>query len=211
MSRFLRTTFFVIFCALFSLRCALPAAAQFDTGSILGTVTDQSGAILAGATIALQDLNRATIVKAVTGKDGSYQFPSVPISHYRITTEHAGFGTQTSQPFELTIDSRQRVDFHLGLDQVQTSVNVQATVPVLQNESSDRGLTVEAQQIKELPLNGRYYSDLVLLSPGVIPSPSAFGSSSSFREGSFNVDGLRSTTNNYVLDGLDNNYFGTSN
>ncbi len=198
-------------CALTPFVCALPAFGQFDAGAVLGTVTDQSGAVVLGATIALQDLNRGTKVTTVTGKGGTYQFPSVPISRYRLTTEQAGFGKQISQPFDLTIDSRQRVDFHLALVQVQTSVDVQATVPVLQNDSSDRGLTVEAQQIKELPLNGRYYSDLVLLSPGVVPAPSAFGSSSSFREGSFNVDGLRSTANNYVLDGLDNNYFGTSN
>jgi hypothetical protein len=205
MSKFLFRLLLCVFC------CVLPAAAQFDAGSILGSVTDQSGAAVPGVKITLSDLNRGTQVSVTSGADGSYQFASTPISRYQLKTEREGFGPQISQPFNLTIDSRQRVDFRLKLAQIQTSVEVEAVAPPLQSDSSDRGQTIAAQQVRELPLNGRYYSDLVLLSSGVVPSPSSFGSSSSFREGSFNVDGLRSTTNNYILDGLDNNYFGTSN
>ncbi|MGI4853886.1 MAG: carboxypeptidase regulatory-like domain-containing protein [Janthinobacterium lividum] len=189
----------------------LSASAQFDTGAVVGTVRDAAGASVAGATLTLSDLSRGNTFHAVSGADGGYQFPSIPISRYSLTVTGGGFGTQASQPFQLTLDARQRVDFALTVAQVQTTVEVQADVPALQVDSADRGQTIAADQIRELPLNGRYYSDLVLLSTGVTPSPSAFGSSSSFREGSFSVNGLRSTTNNYVLDGLDNNYFGTSN
>ena len=185
--------------------------AQFDTGAILGTVTDDKSATVSGAKITLEDINRGARLYATTGDDGVFQFPSAPIGRYRIHTEHAGFGIQTSQVFQLSIGTRQRIDFKLHVEQVQSTVEVQATVPIVQIDSSDRGQTIDASQIRELPLNGRYYSDLVLLSTGVMRSPSSFGSSSSFREGSFNVNGLRSTTNNFILDGLDNNYFGTSN
>ena len=180
-------------------------------GVVVGTVRDASGSNVAGARVSLTDLSRGSTRTTLAAADGTYQFPSVPISRYSITVMGAGFGSQTSQPFQLTIDARQRVDFALTVAQVQTMVDVEANVTALQVESADRGQTIEAEQIRELPLNGRYYSDLVLFSTGVTPAPSAFGSSSSFREGSFNVNGLRSTTNNFVLDGLDNNYFGTSN
>lgn len=166
---------------------------------------------MAGARLTLSDLSRGSSFTVVSSSDGTYQFLSIPISKYRLTIESGGFGTQASEPFQLTLDARQRVDFSLTVAQLQTTVDVQASVAVVQVDSSDRGQTIDAQQVRELPLNGRYYSDLVLLSTGVTPSPSSFGSSSSFREGSFNVNGLRSTTNNYILDGLDNNYFGTSN
>jgi hypothetical protein len=87
--------------------CALPGIAQFDTGAILGTVTDQHGASLANTQITLEDVNRGTKISVITAADGSYQFPSASISRYRITTKHAGFGIQTSQIFALTIDARQ--------------------------------------------------------------------------------------------------------
>ena len=192
--------------------CAVVSArAQFDTGAVVGTVRDAAGSSVAGARLLLTDLSRGTTLATVASSDGTYQFPSVPIGRYSLTVNGNGFGTQASQPFQVTVDARQRVDFALTVAQLQTTVEVQASVPVLQVDSADRGQTIQAEQIRELPLNGRYYSDLVLLSTGVVPAPSAYGSSSSFREGSFNVNGLRSTTNNYVLDGLDNNYFGTSN
>ncbi len=200
-----------LFLFVLGLFCPLSALSQFDTGSILGTVTDARGSLVSSARISLEDVTRGTTLTTVTGTDGNFQFPSAPIGRYRIKTEHAGFGVQSSQVFQLTIGARQRIDFELHVEQVQSVVEVQATVPIVQVDSSDRGQTIDASQIKELPLNGRYYSDLVLLSTGVIRSPSSFGSSSAFREGSFNVNGLRSTTNNFLMDGLDNNYFGTSN
>jgi hypothetical protein len=191
--------------------CSRTGLAQFDSGAILGTVTDGSSSLISGARITLEDVNRGVTTSTVTASDGTFQFPVTPISRYRIRTEATGFGVQTSQIFQLSIGARQRVDFHLHVEQLQSTIEVQATVPLVQIESSDRGQTIDAAQIKELPLNGRYYSDLVLLSTGVVRSPSSYGGSSSFREGSFNVNGLRSTSKNFILDGLDNNYFGTSN
>jgi hypothetical protein len=187
------------------------ARAQFDSGAVLGSVTDETKLPISDAKITLEDVNRGTRSSITSGTNGVFQFPSVPIGRYHIRTQHAGFGEQVSQDFDLTIGARQRIDFELRPEQVSSVVDVKADVPLLQTENSDRGQTINAAQIRELPLNGRYYSDLVLLGTGVMRSPSSYGSSSSFREGSFNVNGLRSTTNNFVLDGLDNNYFGTSN
>jgi hypothetical protein len=191
--------------------CPVISWAQFDTGTVLGTVTDERNAVISDARVTLDDINHGTTVSVSTGNDGMFQFPSTPIGRYRIRIEHTGFAPQVTQEFQLTIGARQRVDFQLHVEQVQSTVDVQATVPLVQVDSSDRGQTIDAAQIRELPLNGRYYSDLVLLGTGVLRSPSSYGASSSFREGSVNVNGLRSTANNFLMDGLDNNYFGTSN
>src|ERR1019366_5100735 len=143
------------------LLCSLHGFCQFDAGSILGAVTDGAGNQISGVKITLEDVNRGVTVTTLTGSDGAFQFPSVPISRYHIRTEATGFGVQTSQVFQLTLGARQRVDFQLHVEQVQTTVSVQATVPLVQAESSDRGQTIDAAQVRELPLNGRYYSDLV--------------------------------------------------
>src|SRR6187402_776335 len=200
--------FFFLVCLVL---CPIAAFSQFDTGTVLGTVTDDKNNSVSDAKIFLEDTDRGTTLSTVSSSGGAFQFPSSPTGHYRIRAEHAGFGVQTGQIFQLTIGARQRIDFQLHIEEVKSNIEVQATVPIVQVDSSDRGQTIDAAQIRELPLNGRYYSDLVLLSTGVMRSPSSFGSSSVFREGSFNVNGLRSTTNNFLLDGLDNNYFGTSN
>jgi hypothetical protein len=203
----LKFRFLLVFLLLMPVVCF----AQFDSGAILGTIVDDHSAALSGVRITLEDIHRGTTTKTTTDNEGTFQFPSTPIGIYRIRTERAGFGIQTSQAFQLTIGARQRVDFHLHVAQVESTINVEANMPLIQAESSDRGQTVAAEQIGQLPLNGRYYSDLVLLSTGVMRAPSSYGASSSFREGSFIVNGLRSTTTNFVLDGIDNNYSGTSN
>lgn len=186
------------------------AYGQFDTGTVLGTVSDISGASISSAKVTLEEVRKGISLSSRTGENGAYEVLSIPIGRYKIRVEQTGFRTQLSQEFELTIGSRQRVDFKLDLDSVQTSVQVVADVALIQTDSSDRGQTIAAPQIRELPLNGRAYSELIYLSTGIVRAPSS-GVGSAQREASFNVNGLRSTANNFLLDGLDNNYFGTSN
>jgi hypothetical protein len=184
--------------------------AQFDTGSVLGTVLDGSQSPVPGATVVVEDLRQGITRKTQSSLSGSFEFPAIPIGRYKLRVEQPGFKAQSSQEFNLTIAARQRVDFRLELDSVQSTVQVTADVPLLQTDSSDRGQTIAAAQIRELPLNGRAYSELIYLSTGIVRTPSS-GVGSAQREGSFSVNGLRSTANNFLLDGLDNNYFGTSN
>lgn len=188
----------------------VPALGQFDTGSVLGTLLDTTGAPVSGATIQMEEVRKGVKLSARSGNAGNYEFIAIPIGRYRLRVEQSGFRAQSSQEFELTIGVRQRVDFRLEVDSVQTSVQVTAEVPILQTDSSDRGQTIAAQQIRELPLAGRAYSELIYLSSGIVRTPSS-GIGSAQREASFSVNGLRSTANNFLLDGLDNNYFGTSN
>jgi hypothetical protein len=185
--------------------------AQFDTGSVLGTAVDPSGAYIPDAHVTIREVNKGVVFTTTTTSNGEFTFPSVPLGRYELSADKSGFGKFSASAFELTIGARQRVDVRLSPGEVQTAVTVTAEAAQLQTDTSDRGQTINTEEIRELPLNGRAYSELVFLSTGVVRSPSSYGSSSSLREGSFNVNGLRSTANNFLLDGIDNNYFGTSN
>lgn len=193
-----------------SLISGLAALAQFDTGAVLGTVYDANRGPVTAAPVQIEDIRKGVKYSAKSSDQGTYEFLAIPIGRYKLNVSAPGFRPQASQEFEVTIGARQRVDFKLELDSVQTSVQVSAEVSLLQTDSSDRGQTIAAAQIKELPLNGRAYSELIYLSSGIVRTPSS-GIGSTQREASFSVNGLRSTANNFLLDGLDNNYFGTSN
>ncbi len=189
---------------------SLPLFAQFDSATVLGSVQDATGAPVASATLNIQDIRKGVSFKTVASSAGNFEFIAIPIGRYKLNVEQPGFRSQSTAEFELTIGARQRVDFKLELASVQTTVEVSGEVALIQTDTSDRGQTIAAQQIRELPLNGRAYSELIYLSTGIVRTPSS-GVGSSQREASFSVNGLRSTANNFLLDGLDNNYFGTSN
>jgi len=182
------------------------ASAQFDSATLLGRVTDPSGAAVPGATVTLTNL--ATRIQAVTVSDGagSYQFLNVRIGTYRVEAELSGFATAVAPEVGVTVNARQRVDLSLQVGGIGERVEVTAGVRRLETDSSDRGQVITRAQIVNLPLNGRAYADLALLSPGVRTS-----SISSSRDASFNVNGMRSALNNFILDGVDNNAYGTSN
>jgi len=190
---------------------AVPTArAQFETASVLGTVRDTSGAVLPGVTVTL--LNQATGVALTktTDSKGSYEFFTVRPGTYRVTAELSGFGPAAADGVKVTIGARQRVDLVQAPGQRTEAVEVVAEVSALETDSSQRGQVVTSEQAVALPLNGREYSSLVLLTTGVRLSALNTGGFTP-REGSFNVNGLRSTFNNFLLDGLDNNAYGTSN
>jgi hypothetical protein len=109
----------------------------------------------------------------------------------------------------VSVNARQRVDLLLTVGQVTESVNVTAVVSLVESETSQRGQVVEGKKIHEAPLNGRNYADLAVLSAGV--RRSSYAVANPPREAAFNVNGQRSTFNNFQLDGVDNNAYGTSN
>ncbi len=196
--------------ALLFLLSPISAFSQFDTAAILGSVTDASGAAVSQAALTLKNAEKGIILTAQSLDNGNFEFPAVAIGTYTLAVERQGFAPQISREFPLAIGARQRVNFVLAIATAQTTVEVGAEVSLIETDSSDRGQRIESKQIRELPLNGRAYSELVYLSAGVVRSPSA-NQGFTTREGSFVANGLRSTYNNFLLDGLDNNYFGTSN
>ena len=182
------------------------ALAQFDSATVLGFISDQSGAAMPGVTVTLANPATGITTTAVTDDRGQYQFLNVRVGTYTLRAELEGFTTAVADAFTVTVNARQRVDLAMTVGGIGETVHVSGAARLLESESSDRGTVITREQIVNLPLNGRAYADLALLSPGVRKS-----SISNSRDASFNVNGLRSALNNFILDGVDNNSYGTSN
>jgi hypothetical protein len=183
---------------------------QFETASVLGYVRDSSGAFVPGATVTL--INQATKaqVMAQTNGQGSYEFTDVKIGQYVVSAKATGFDVSNTAPFTVTVNARQRVDVALKSGSTNEVVTVSAAAAILETDNSDRGTVIGTKEVENLPLNGREYADLAALVPGVRRNVLE-NSTDSSRDASFNVNGQRSEFNNFLLDGLDNNAYGTSN
>ena len=186
------------------------ARAQFDTATVLGTVTDPSGAVVPHSQVVLHNTATGALATATTDDRGEFRFVDVSIGSYELKVTAAGFQPAGAK-FELTVGAHQRVDVSLKVATAAATVTTTAEVAQLETESSERGQVVDAREIAELPLNGRQYSQLVELTTGVVPTQNQLSEGYGQREGSFSINGLRSVFNNYMLDGLDNNEYGTSN
>ncbi|HXB69948.1 MAG TPA: TonB-dependent receptor [Candidatus Acidoferrales bacterium] len=206
MSRFLAIFAFFMF-------AAMPSFAQFDTAEVLGTVRDNSGAVVPKAALTLLHVDTGIQSKTTADENGNYTFSNVKIGIYKVTAEAKGFSAEAASGITVNVGARQRVDFALQVGAVSETVEVSGAASVLETDSSEHGQVIQSAAIVELPLNGRNYADLALLSANVVKSPIAvsFSPSGTPREGSFNVNGMRSTYNNFLMDGLDNNAYGTSN
>lgn len=189
---------------------AAPAFAQFDTATVLGTVRDDTGGVVPGATVTLTSLDTGIETTRVSDGNGNFEFMTVRVGRYRVSAELDGFAVALAADVQVTIGARQRVDLRLEPGAITATVSVVGAATRLETDTSQRGQLITAAQVVELPLNSREYATLALLSPGVRQSALSTGGFTP-REGSFNVNGLRSTFNNFLLDGLDNNAYGTSN
>src|SRR5271157_5778860 len=186
---------------------------QFDTAEVLGTVHDASGGAIAKANVTLTNMDTGIQAKTTTDDNGNYDFFNVRAGRYSLAVEQAGFSKFETKDLAVDVNARRRVDVAMAVGAVTETVEVTAAGAALQTDSSDHGQVVSATAVAELPLNGRNYADLALLSTNTVKSPisATFSASGTPREGAFNVNGMRSTYNNFLLDGLDNNAYGTSN
>ncbi len=196
--------------------CALPVAAlaQYENGSVVGTVRDSSGAVVPSATVTVT--NRATGVVSMRQSDakGDYEVPALRVGQYDVRIEKAGFAPATAANITVTISSRERVDLQLNLDTESTVVEVSDVALKVETDQSQRGQVITNYQTAALPLVSRNYSDLIGLVPGARAAANSITTTSNtglVREGSFNVNGQRSMFNNFLLDGMDNNAYGESN
>jgi len=187
--------------------------AQFETSEVLGSVHDPSNASLPNAAVTLTNQQTGVEAKTVTNENGEYDFFNVQIGLYTVKVEHPGFSVATAADIRVDVNVRQRVDIVLQVGVVSDTVNVTAAASILTTDSSEHSQVIGTQAIVELPLNGRDYATLALLSTNAVQSPISvsFGPTGTPREGAFNVNGMRSTYNNFLLDGMDNNAYGTSN
>ena len=192
---------------------AFPCPAQFESADVLGTIRDATGSPIARAAVTLLNQDTGSLAKTVTDDSGNYTFPGVKVGRYTVTAEVAGFSKAVAADIRVDVSARQRVDFTMQVGQITDSVQVTDAAAALETDSSEHGQVINTQQVVELPLNGRNYSDLALLATNVHKSPIAatFAANGTPREGSFNVNGMRSTYNNFLLDGLDNNAYSPSN
>src|SRR3954451_19584346 len=201
-----------LLCVIFVLGAAIPrAAAQFETASVVGTVKDASGATVPEAKVTLTNTENGVSVIRNTSSDGNYEFANVRPGTYIVTAEKAGFSIALMDNVPVQVAARMRVDLSLAVGQLSEKVEVTATSPLLETDSSQRGQVISGEQIRSLPLISREYSSLALLATGVKLAGSSLTTGNTPREGAFNVNGLRSTFNNFLIDGVDNNAYGTSN
>jgi hypothetical protein len=196
-----------------ALLIASSAFGQFETAEVLGTVHDPSDKVIGKASVTLLNQGTGIAAKTTTDDNGDYDFLNVKAGKYTVSVEAPGFSKVSTQDVDVQVEARQRVDFKLQVGEVSQSVQVSDVASVLETDSSEHAQVINTQQMVELPLNGRDYTNLALLATNVHISPQAlsFSPSGTPREGAFNVNGMRSTYNNFLLDGLDNNSYGTSN
>jgi hypothetical protein len=192
---------------------AVALLAQFETAEVLGTVRDPSGNTVPGAKVTLTSLDQGTQATVNTDANGNYDFFDAKVGHYSVTVEQPGFAKFVTNDVTVNVNARQRVDVSLQVGEITQSIDVSAAAAVLDTDSSEHSQVINPEQITELPLNGRNYADLALLSTNVHRSPMSvlFAATGTPREAAFNVNGMRSTYNNFLLDGLDNNAYSTSN
>src|SRR5882757_993592 len=182
---------------------------QFESAEVLGTVKDPTGAPVPKAVVTLTGQDTGIETKVTTDDSGNYDFFNVKVGLYKIAVEHEGFSKFTTSDVRVSVNARQRVDVDLQVGASNQFVEVHGAAAVLETDSSEKGQVINTQQIVELPLNGRNFSDLALLATNVHRSIYAYAVPP--REGAFNANGLRSTYNNFMLDGVDNNAYSTSN
>ena len=197
--------------ALLAILLAASAHAQFDSGSVVGAVRDITNAVVPDAAVTLVNRDTGIALNATSGPDGTFEFVAVRPGEYAVTAQKTGFAIVLVDNVRVEVGGRPRVDLTMSVGQLTEHVNVTAVIPLLETDTSQRDQVISEPQIRELPLNGREYSALALLTTGVRQSALNKSTNGTPREGAFNVNGLRSVFNNFLIDGVDNNAYGTSN
>jgi hypothetical protein len=187
--------------------CTNNVFAQEVTAVVNGIVTDPSGAAVVGAKVTAVDMDRGTTFPATTNADGFYNLPRVPVGRYEIRAEIQGFETAVRSGIVLQLNQTVKVDLKLNLGEQTQTVTVSGGQPLLETQSTQLGTVIDARQNVQLPLATRNYVQLTLLTAGAAtPNPTGFkGSQTSINSDRPYINGNREQTNNFLLDGIDNN------
>lgn len=186
-----------------ALLLATVAQAQVDTGSIVGTITDPSGAVVNGAKVTLTNVGTGIELSTTTGSDGVFKFSPVRIGTYKVDAAFQGFKTISQSDVKVDVGSSVLVNFTMTAGSTSETVEVTAAAPVLQTQDASVGQVVDQASINNAPLNGRNFTFLAQLAAGVnTPQADTRGNAAS---GAFSANGFRPAQNNYMLDGIDNN------
>ena len=183
---------------------AVPLFAQVDTATITGVVADPSGAAIAGAEVRAANLGTGLTYTASSNESGIYVLTALPIGRYDVEISSEGFQTVRRPAVTLSSGARARIDVSMTLGQVTEVIEVTGEVPLLEAETSSINQVIENKTITQMPLNGRNYQELAMLSAGVLPNRSQ-----NFVDDAFSVNGARHDQNVFTLDGADNNNYFT--
>jgi hypothetical protein len=207
---------FLVFALLFCL--AGLALAQTDTARLFGTITDPTGAVVANATVTVTESSTGRILTATTSATGDYSLNALPIGKYHMEVKQEGFKTARAD-FSLQVSQVQELNLKLETGTASTTVEITSDIPVVDTATSSVGEVIEGRQVVDLPLNGRNFSALALMIPGVSrgaysniaagigPGGAAAETWRNYDSGgaALAVNGLRPQANNYLMDGIDNN------
>jgi len=206
---------FLLFVGLLIAFCGIQARAQFEDGSLNGTIHDATGAAVPNAAVTVTNINTGMVIKIVSNGTGEYEVPSLRVGVYNIEATAPGFAPTQATNITISVAGRQRIDLTLKVGEANaTVVQVSDVALQLETETSERGQSISGYQTEALPLVSRNFSDLLALVTGSRQAPTAATTSSIsslVREGAYNVNGQRSMFNNFLLDGMDNNAYGESN
>jgi hypothetical protein len=187
----------VLAAGLLLILAAVPLFSQGSAGRILGSISDQSGAAIPGATLTIEDVQRGTSRTLTTDTAGAYNAPNLLPGTYKVRAEFKGFRTVERQNIALEVGQDIRVDLSLQPGEQTQTVTVTETIPLVETTNAELGGTISNQIINELPLNGRNFKNLLQLRPGVMIYPGGSG-------GTQSTNGLRPHDNVYLVDGIYN-------
>lgn len=179
-----------------------------SNAKLLGTVTDSTGAVVAGATVVVRNQATGAEYDAKTNGAGTYEAPSLQVGTYQVQVRNPGMRTETVTGLVLEVGQTVRQDFHLVVGQTTAEVTVSGEVPVIDSSTMEVGQVIDQKTTQEIPLNGRHFVDLSLLTPGTVTPPANGFLTAPLRgQGSFafNTAGQREDTINFMINGVNLN------
>lgn len=174
--------------------------AQSSQGTITGRITDPTKAVVVDAKVTLTNVDTGIAVTAITDQIGAYHFAAVSAGNYRMQVEKAGFATVIRPKIVVHVQDALELNFEMAVGGVSESVTVEAGTPLVNTESATVSTVVDRKFVDSIPLNGRTVQALMTLTPGVVPTRSTWDES-----GQFSVNGQRTDTNYYTVDGVSAN------
>jgi hypothetical protein len=190
---------------------SLPGRAQ-TSANLYGTVTDAGGAAVPGAKVAATDVATGVVTNTTSDPSGNYSFPSLSPAEYSVSVDAPGFKTEKLTGIALAVNQKARVDVHLQVGSVDSTIEVTSAAPLVDTSSASVGTVIGQREVVDLPLNVRRFGALAILVPGTVPDAqvgstsggfanSTFGSP--FSEATYSANGARSSSNNTLIDGVD--------
>src|SRR5271165_2139719 len=203
--------FSILFCTVVLLLSGPVSQAQIYYGTITGSVTDSTGAVVSGAAITVKNVGNGATYTASSSDAGNYTVSQLPIGTYEVRVKQTGFKEFVSTGVEVHTSTNTEVNAQLSLGSASETVTVEASDVQVQTVSAAVGEVVEGQQVRELPLNGENFMNLVTLSPGVSVAQDFNGRDKGLTGGSdFSVNGNPYTNNLFLVDGVNNNDVGSN-